>query len=152
LNRQTQKLAKEVNVLVKEYVEIERDIFKPSLRKSLPIPGFFRPVDYKSHYGRLGQVLEELEKIKKEISSLRPESQSLEGRFLITLRSYVTGLANALVQLKTMCLHLDERSEGGSYSKGEYREEARKLRELERKYFETGKKLNELLAEIKGKK
>jgi hypothetical protein len=141
LNRQTQKLAKEVNVLVKEYVEIERDIFKPSLRKSLPIPGFFRPVDYKSHYGRLGQVLEELEKIKKEISSLRPESQSLEGRFLITLRSYVTGLANALVQLKTMCLHLDERSEGGSYSKGEYREEARKLRELERKYFEMGRNL-----------
>jgi hypothetical protein len=50
-----------------------------------------------------------------------------------------------------MCLHLDERSEGGTYSKAEYREEARKLRELERKYFETGKKLNELLAEIKGK-
>jgi hypothetical protein len=40
-----------------------------------------------------------------------------------------------------MCLHLDERSEGGSYSKGEYREEARKLRELERKYFEMGRNL-----------
>lgn len=149
MNIQTQKLAKKVNNLVKEYVRIEEDIFKPSLRKALPVPGFYRPVKYSEHQDRLRSMQKELEMAKKEISALRPESQTSEGKFLITLRAYINGLLEAWKQLEKICLNLHKKSQGEAYEKQKYQEEAKVLRELEKKYFETGKKLNQIISEMK---
>jgi len=151
MNDETAAVARKVNDLIKEYVKIEEDIFKPSFRKSVPIPGIFKPVDYLSHIKRLQEMEAELEEAKHSIRSLKPENETREGQFLITLRAYSSAFIDAMTELKRICGRLDERSRRGAYSNKEYKEDARGLRDLEMKYFEIGKKLNGQLKTLESK-
>ncbi|HPI97561.1 MAG TPA: hypothetical protein PLV56_02365 [Synergistales bacterium] len=147
----TLRVAKQVNHLVKEYVSIEEDIFKPSMGKILPIPGIFRPVNYTGHSERLEKMLLELEKSKKDIRSLKPANDSIEGEFLITLRAYINAFSVALSELSIICGKLQLRSQGRAYTGKEYKSDATGLRKLEMVYFDIGKKLNTLFAELSGR-
>ncbi|MBN1333168.1 MAG: hypothetical protein JW971_05345 [Synergistales bacterium] len=148
----TLRVAKKVNDLIREYVSIEEDIFKPSMGKILPIPGIFRPINYAGHRERLKEILLELETVKKDIRSLKPANDSDEGEFLITLRAYINAFSAALSELMAICGKLQLRSEGQHYQKKEYKADAIGLRKLEMAYFDIGKKLNTLFAELSGEK
>lgn len=143
MNDETVMVARKVNDLIKEYVTIEEEVFKPSIRKSLPIPGIFKPVNYLYHVERLNEMEKELEEGKNIIRSLKPENESLEGQFLITLRAYSSAFLDAMTTLRMVCGKLHEKSRGGHYSRKEYEADAKNLRKVEMKYFEIGKKLNE---------
>lgn len=140
---ETVNVARKVNELIREYVAIEEDVFKPSIRKSIPIPGFFKPVDYLSHIEELENMEHNLEEAKGIIRSLKPDNDSAEGQFLITLRAYSTAFMEAILELKSLCKRLYEKSKGGSYPRKQYESDARELRQTEMKYFDIGKKLNE---------
>lgn len=140
---ETVDVARKVNELIREYVAIEEDVFKPSIRKSIPIPGFFKPVDYLSHIEELENMEHKLEEAKGIIRSLKPDNDSAEGQFLITLRAYSTAFMEAISELKRLCNRLYEKSKGGSYPRKQYESDAKELRKTEMKYFDIGKKLNE---------
>jgi hypothetical protein len=145
MNEETAAVARKVNDLIKEYVKIEDDLFKPSFRKSIPIPGIFKPVDYVSHMKRLLEMEDELEEARHLIRSMKPGNETSEGQFLITLRAYSSAFLDAMVELKRICGRLDDESKKRTYPKKEYEEDAKGLRKLEMKYFEIGRKLNEQL-------
>jgi len=148
MDNSTFMVAKKVNDLIREYVSIEDELFKPSFRKVLPIPGIFRPVPYSVHRERLEEMLSELESAKKDIRSLKPDSDSQEGEFLITLRAYINAFKVGLSELFRICGRLQNRSEGKGYSREEYKQDAIELRKMEMEYFAIGKKLNTLFSEL----
>lgn len=148
MDNSTFTVAKKVNDLIREYVSIEDELFKPSLRKVLPIPGIFRPVEYSVHQERLEEMLLELESAKKDIRSLKPDSDSTEGEFLITLRAYINAFKVALSELFRICGRLQSKREREGYSREEYKKDAIELRKMEMEYFEIGKKLNTLFSEL----
>ncbi len=152
MNSETSLVARKVNDLIKEYVSIEDDVFKPSIRKSLPIPGIFRPIHYLSHVERLAEMENEVDQVKNLIRSLKPENESMEGQFLITLRAYSSAFLDAMTSLKLICRKLHEKSRGEVYPRKEYETDAKELRKVEMKYFEIGKKLNDQLKEIGSQK
>ena len=43
---ETAVLARRVNEMLRRYMKVQEDLFKPSLRKILRIPGIYRPINY----------------------------------------------------------------------------------------------------------
>jgi len=148
MDQKVSSVAMKVNGLVKEYVNIEEDIFKPSFRKIIPIPGIFRPVNYQAHFERLQEMEDELGQAKDSIRSIKPDGKEREGRFLITLRAYISVFMRAVAQLEDISIKLKQRSNGDKYAKKDYRQDAVSLRKTEKEYFDIGRKLNQIYREL----
>jgi hypothetical protein len=53
----------QVNSILDRYIVIHDAIFKFSLRKAIPIPGVFKPIDYWQHLRVLDALVSELQEI-----------------------------------------------------------------------------------------
>lgn len=142
---ETAALARRVNEMLRRYMKVQEDLFKPSLRKILRIPGIYRPIDYGENLRALEELLGELAEVKTDIRREEPDAASPEGKFLGALRGYVSLMTSAVEKLKNICSRLKERSEGGAYGKDDYRSDIASLREIQRKHLESGAALNELM-------
>lgn len=142
---ETAVLARRVNEMLKTYMAVQANLFKPSLRKIVRIPGIYRPIDYGGNLRMLEELLRELAEIKAAIRRCEPEAADAEGKFLGVLRGYVSLMAAAVEKLSFICVRLKKRSEGGVYGKEEYRSDMASLREVQKKHLEAGVALNELM-------
>ena len=52
-----------INKVLQEYISIHDQIFKPSLRKSVRIPGLFKPIDFGKHFGDLQLLSNKLKEV-----------------------------------------------------------------------------------------
>jgi hypothetical protein len=147
-NEETVRLAQRVNGLVKAYMAVQDDLFRPSLRKILRIPGIYRPVDYEKNREILEGLLDELGGVKSAIRHDVPDSSPEEARFLGALRGYVSLMTSAVEKLRFICAGLGERSRGGAYGKEDYRSDMTELRAIQKKHLEAGEKLNGMMKDL----
>src|SRR3954468_13373221 len=93
-----------VNAILHEYVAIHDTIFKFSWRKTLPIPGLFKPTDFGVHYKALGRLASKLAALS---SALKGNSASLEAS-----HQYAAALLEAVQALREICRKFYEKSQG----------------------------------------
>jgi hypothetical protein len=142
---ETAVLARRVNEMLRMYMKVQEDLFKPSLRKILRIPGIYRPINYAENLHELEELLRELAEVKAAIRREEPDAASPEGKFLGVLRGYVSLMTSAVEKLEYICSRLKERSRGGAYGKDEYKSDMTSLRGIQKKHLESGVALNELM-------
>lgn len=101
------------NAIHGKYVAIHDAIFKFSWRKTLPIPGLFKAIDYGAHSKDLGRLASKLAAIS---SALKAESGSLEAY------QYTAALLEAVQALRQICRRYHEKSQGNvrTYPMAEY--------------------------------
>jgi hypothetical protein len=122
-----------VNEIFQKYVSIHDRVFKPSLRKSVRIPGFFKPIDFVKYVKDLVILSNEL----KEVTI----STDLEDQHSV-FQEYVTALLSAIEELRVLCGKLLEKSKGASYSMEEYKSDIASYQDLVAEYRAIGSKLN----------
>ena len=101
------------NAILGKYVAIHDAIFKFSWRKTLPIPGLFKAIDFGAHAKDLGRLASKLAAIS---SALKAESESLEAY------QYTAALLEAVQALREICGRFYEKSQGdvSKYPMAEY--------------------------------
>ena len=123
------------NAILGKYVAIHDAIFKFSWRKTLPIPGLFKAIDFGAHCKDLGRLASKLAAIS---SALKAESGSLEAY------QYTAALLEAVQALREICGQLYEKSQGdvSTYSMAEYNANRKTYEGLVNKYVALGVALN----------
>lgn len=101
------------NAILGKYVAIHDAIFKFSWRKTLPIPGLFKAIDFGAHCKDLGRLASKLAAIS---SALKAEPGSLEAY------QYTAALHEAVQALREICRRYYEKSQGdlSKYPMAEY--------------------------------
>ena len=145
---ETARLARQVSVLLKDYMAVQEDLFKPTLRKIVRLPFFYAPVNYRANCLKLEAVLQELGRVKTAIRKGNSEGSLPEGKFLALLRGYVSLMATAAEKLREICGRLEGRSDGAPYSRQEYKVDMVELRQIQKKHLDAGVALNALLTEL----
>jgi hypothetical protein len=139
------KSARQIGELVRRYVQIQEDLFKPSLRKLIRIPGIYRPVDYAGALEGLSLIERELEEVRRRLHDAAESTP--EGReFLSCLRDYVQAMPPAMHQLKgitTKLLALSRREV--EYPKAEYKKDIHAFQEMEAVLLNAGAHLNRFI-------
>jgi len=132
-----------INKVLQEYISIHDQVFKPSLRKSVRIPGLFKPIDFGRHFDDL-DVLSN--KLKEVAISINLESQHSD---LPAFHEYATALLAAVEKLRFLCGKLLEKSKGtSSYSMEDYRSDVASYQDIVAKYRAIGSDLNLQLSDV----
>lgn len=78
------KVTHKVNDLLTRYVDINNDIFKPSLRKIIALPRILKKINYHSNYIDLLDIENEFNSIIENVKTLISEydDSSIEYAFL----------------------------------------------------------------------
>jgi hypothetical protein len=136
MNKQSDNLIL-VNEILQKYVAIHDQIFKPSLRKSIHIPGFFKSIDFGTHFKDLDALSNELKEVTVSVDQEDQHS---------VFQEYVTALLSAIEKLRILCKNLLAKSKGDSYSMEEYKSDVASYQHLVAEYRTIGSKLNLQLA------
>src|SRR3954462_4956749 len=83
------------------YIAVHNGIFKFSLRRLLPIPGFFKAIDFQQNFESLRFIQGDLERVLKEIERSAAQAEA-SGRRL----AYGDALGAAVAQLAEICANL----------------------------------------------
>ncbi len=126
------------NAILGKYVAIHDAIFEFSWRKTLPIPGLFKAIDYGTHSKDLGRLASKLAAIS---SALKAESRSLEAY------QYTAALLEAVQALRQICRRYHEKSQGNAskYPMAEYNANLKTYEGLMNKCQALGVALNRRL-------
>lgn len=133
-------LSLQINGLLQEYIKIHDDIFAFSIRKIIPFPIIFKPIDYKSHYENLCSIKAELQKVKNSTDAF--SNNNIE--FAKAIKQYCEALLATINILCKMCNNLYEKSTGNltSYSKSQYNADFDNYQSSIEKYRISGNELN----------
>jgi len=144
-------LARQVNDTLGAYVKVHDAIFAFSLRKLLPIPGLFEPIDYCAHELTLGVLSARLKDISgRQLPDVRPSSEA-ERAFLAALQSYALALQDTIDRLAHISANLCRKSKGESgYIYDSYNADVRAYKASVQSYAGLGANLNALYAAIYG--
>ena len=135
-----------VDDILTRYIAIHNDIRKPTLRRAIPIPGIFKPIDFGSHTGPLEKLCSELEKCQQQIPDLK-SSRPKNSQFLSVLDEYVEALGISISLLNTVAFNLATKSAGKNYSRKEYELDLETYDNSVYDYLEIGRSLNSLMGE-----
>ena len=144
MKQETDECARAVHNILRSHMAIQDDLFRPTWRKIIRIPGVYRPVPYGEKRDELRALAEQLHEIRTRIKGMKPEGDDEDGRFLISLRAYCTSLSESILALSDVCERLAAKSNGEDYPRSSYEKEIETFRALETKSMEIGKSLNEL--------
>jgi hypothetical protein len=127
-----------------DYIRIHDECHKFSLRKIIPIPFIFKPINYKAHTEELSRILDELKKIELKMKHIikenRKDIQNLGLKDWVNMFiEYVGDFWMMLSKLKSITDRLAEQSEG--IRKFPYKEHSRMLDEYQREscMFQTSR-------------
>jgi hypothetical protein len=129
----------QVHAILERYIAIHDKIFKFSLRKAIPIPGLFKPIDYGQHFRELDTLVSALEQLAI--------SKSIKAKVPSVFQQYVTALLKTIQFLRDMCKRLYDKSQGDlqSYIMDQYKSDVTTYEELVEKYRLLGSTLNEYI-------
>jgi len=129
----------QVHAMLDKYIAIHDKIFKFSLRKAVPIPGLFKPIDYGQHFRELDSLVSALEQLVISTSNKAGVSS--------VFQQYVTALLKTMQFLRDMCRRLYDKSQGElqSYTMGQYKSDVTTYEGLVEKYRFLGSTLNEYI-------
>jgi hypothetical protein len=129
----------QVHEILDRYITIHDKIFKFSLRKAIPIPGIFKPIDYDQHFRELGSLVSALEQVANSASNKTGGTNIFQH--------YVTALLKTIRFLRDMCKQLYDKSQGDlqSYSMQQYKSDVAMYERLVKEYCSLGLALNEYI-------
>jgi hypothetical protein len=127
----------QVHLILERYIAIHEKIFKFSLRKAIPIPGLFKPIDYGQHFVELNSLVSALEEVADSANNGTQATSASQ--------QYVTALLNIMKVLRDMCKRLYDKSQGNlkNYSIDQYESDVTTYHGLLAKYRSLGLKFNE---------
>jgi len=125
-----------INAILHEYVAIHDAIFKFAWRKTIPIPGLFKPTDFGAHFKDLSRLVSKLTALSL---ALKADSGALEG-----VQQYAAALLEAVQALRGICGRFYEKSQGhlSKYPMTEYNADLKVYEGLLNKCQEFGIALN----------
>jgi hypothetical protein len=129
----------EVHEILNTYTKIHKDIFKPSLRRIIPIPKLYKPIDYDGHSENLGDLAKKLGKIIPEI----PDRTEYDN----TLKEYGEALLKTILLLRDICSKLYKGSQWKNlvpYPTSQYKADLKKYQSNFDRLMQLGRRLNEL--------
>src|SRR4051812_15539965 len=103
-----------VHQILTQYLEVHDQVFAFSLRKIIPIPGLFQPINY----ARATKQLNELSILLKELAG-ECESESPK----VTLALYIERLNMAVSALSEICAALAKKTIGKPYPVARYQQD-----------------------------
>jgi hypothetical protein len=118
------RLAMDVNDVLGHYIQIHDRIVKFSLRKIIPIPGLFKPIEYCRYEQELATLCSQLATRQADIAeAIKLETPvGDEADFLATLAKYSAALMETLERLRSICAELCRKSENsGVYEFDKYK-------------------------------
>jgi hypothetical protein len=147
--RTTHELTKVTMSVLNVFVDMHDEIFAASLGKSMrriiPIPGVFDPVDHKEHAEGLNCQSTVLEGAIAQVPRLKKENLGHQN-FLDFYLTYGTALLDSIKRLHAICSLLYEKSQGeGAYSHKEYERDVKAYEKSMKHYGKLGNKLQKLL-------
>jgi len=138
-------LAFKLEDILREYVAIRDDAFKPSIRRLLLVPGVFEEIHFRSHHAKLTKLQADLQSIIVSGRALRSAKvcTPAEHEFLAEVHEYATALSEAIVKLSAISFRLQEKSEGRcDYSWADYRRDVADYETAANAYQQLGTGLN----------
>jgi len=146
-------LAHEVNDIRSQYMAVHNAIFRPSIRKAIPIPGIFKPIRFADHLSTLSRCFGSLRKTQAIIAEShngKPMPQENQA-FLTVLAEYTSALCYTIQSLKATCEKLAEKSAGhGEYSLKTYEKDVQDYQRSARQYMQVGLRLNTAWDQLRG--
>jgi hypothetical protein len=127
--------------LLHRYIAVHDHIFKFSLRRSIPIPGIFQPIDFQQQFESLRFIEMDLQRILEDIGE-SPLARAGAGiRFL----AYGAALSAAIAQLREICGSLFQKADGRvPYSTSEYQQDLAEYQQRVARYQQLGVDINVL--------
>lgn len=132
----------DVGDILKSYIAIHNDFFKVSLRRILPLPVFFRSINFEDYFRRLFYLNETLAGIVRQFPDQSDESPEL----LSVIKSYCAALTAAIAELREICGSMMEKAaHRKTYSWAAYQSDLKKYNAAVSRYRMIGSELNMLL-------
>lgn len=127
----------QVRLIQERYSQIHEKIFKFSWRENIPIPGFFKPIDYGHHFVELDSLVSALEEAAVPTNRGAQDTSPFQ--------QYVTALLDAMRFLRDMCKRLHDKKQGvqKNYTMDQYESDIATYHALVAKYRLLGSKTNE---------
>ena len=139
---QVRQAAVRVNSLLGSYIAVHDDCYGGGLRRIIPIPGIFKPIDFCKHEATLSEISAQLESCQSD-ASREVEEGGPESHLASALLQYVQALNAAVAQLQRMSDLLCRKSRGEtSYSMEAYRRDDALYNQLVEAYTKYGGELN----------
>ena len=145
------EIAVEVDDILSNYVVVHDKVYKFSIRKILPIPGIFQPIDFACHYHHLDSLRSELGLVGTKISTwiMTTTADSSEYEFLTQMQKYVLALSDTISQLAVICLNMSDMSQAEHiYSPAAYKKDTRAYKDSVVRYRHLGTCLNVLFKDL----
>tara|TARA_B100000508_G_scaffold140388_1_gene141226 strand:+ start:235 stop:711 length:477 start_codon:yes stop_codon:yes gene_type:complete len=141
-----------VHSLQTVYVAVHDDLFKFSLRKIIPIPGIFKPINFEKSEQKLGELIAALEKCKEEALDLEKEKlEQLEFLHMQLLVDFIHALNETLGLLLQVAGGLKKKAtgfKGSDYSLGDYNQDLASYEKSVTEYRRIGVALNGSFSKI----
>lgn len=142
----------ELNDVLSAFIAVHNDVFSKSLRRIIPIPGIFRPVDFNGHCQVLAEISKRIETIAARFGELRisdvgelrdGDSASSIHNALMMSMTYCEALNDAVKKLRLISSNLEKKASGSAtYSKKRYCDDLKAYRAAETIYYELGDAMN----------
>ncbi len=135
-------VANAVGRILHDYIAVHDDIFAAgllrTLRRTLPIPGFFQAIDFDRHRRTLAHLSDELHELTSCISSTAAPEQ-----LAVPLTGYCEALSTTVRQLGHISSKLAARADDRrSYTKVQYREDLAEYERAVVTYRSEGEQVN----------
>ena len=146
------ELSWNANDLLSQYVAIHDDIFKTSIRHTIPIPGIFKAIDFGAHLGKIENIIPELENCDSKIKLVVENLSGQEREYLDLLSQYVGALIETVNRLKIVVSALYAKSQSfvnSNYDWKNYKSDLAKYEQSVQDYLVIGGRLNELFEKVK---
>ena len=144
-------IANRVNKLLTTYIDINDEIFKPSIRKIIPIPGIFKKINYHFNYSKLSDIETDLRTELNDLNTLVHvfKEFTIEFKFIGIFLKYCEALLDTIYSLKTICFKMREKIDGNSkYPYTEYDGDVEEYSKLVKRYVSMGSTVNQYYQEI----
>jgi hypothetical protein len=129
----------EVQEILNSYTKIHKDIFKPSLRRIIPIPKLYKPINYDGHVESLAGLAKRLGKVVSKI----PDGTEYGN----ALKDYGEALLKTILLLRGICSKLYKSSQRKNpvlYPKAQYKTDLKDYESNVDRLMQLGRRLNEL--------
>ena len=146
------ELSWNANDLLSQYVAIHDDIFKTSIRHTIPIPGIFKAIDFGAHLRKIENIIPELENCDSKIKLVVENLSGQEREYLDLLSQYVGALIETVSHLKIVVSALYAKSQSfvnSNYDWKNYKSDLAKYEQSVQDYLVIGGRLNELFEKVK---
>lgn len=140
---QIDALAQMVSGLQDEFGRAVDEVFRFSLRRLIPIPGIYKPADFKSGIYVSEYVLFKLDDATGAIASMRAQCDEIESSYLDLLSEYVTKFGQSVQLFKEMLERLDRKASDPAfdYPKSEYDGDLLVYEDAVRRHWSVGDRL-----------